>query len=140
MVTLTALAGPAHPGNPRGRTPARLPAERRRDGGHHAEHLAPEIELATMADGRPALQLARLAETKKAIARTVIKAPQWKAALAVSGRLAAGDRRAASPRKPRDDAEEELARQEKAAALEVLATSRISVLDRRRWHRQDHAA
>lgn len=89
--------------------------------------LPPEVQTVAMANGDPAYQLDRLAEARKLIARQVKRrrgaAPvkvqaDWRAVIdAELGALPAGD-----------DGDEELARQEKAAALEVLATSRISVL------------
>jgi hypothetical protein len=92
-----------------------------------ASALDPEAVEVSMANGDPALQLARLSSAREAIARQVTRrrngkplsvTADWRAIIdAHLGAVPAGD-----------EAEEELARQEKAAALEVLAASRISVL------------
>lgn len=87
--------------------------------------LAPEVVVATMADQKPALQLARLAEIRKAIAKTVTRRRRAKPLPVSADWRAVIDARFTAPA---SDPEEELARREKAAALEVLATSRISVL------------
>ena len=88
--------------------------------------LPPEVAAAAMANGDPAYQLQRLDAARRLIARQVNRraagAPlevdeDWRKVIDT----ALGDADVA-------DDEEELARQEKAAALEVLATSRISVL------------
>lgn len=92
-----------------------------------ADALPPEVETVAMADGGPAYQLARLQEARRAITRQVERrrkgAPlpveaDWRQVIDQELEGAPGA----------DDENEELARQEKAAALEVLATSRISVL------------
>jgi len=90
------------------------------------EQLLPEVVVVAMANGEPALQLARQAEVKRVVARTVVKRragkplpieAEWRSVIdARLGSAVAGD------------AEEEMARQEKAAALATLATSRVSVL------------
>lgn len=89
--------------------------------------LAPEVKIAAMADGSPAYQLKRLAEAQSLIARQISRrckaAPlkveaAWRAVIDTELGEGPAD----------DDGDEELARQEKAAALEVLATSRVSVL------------
>ena len=91
-----------------------------------AEALPPEVDTVSMADGTPAYQLRRLASAKKEIARQIRRRRQG-AALDVSADWRAeidkllGDAAA-------DDPDEPIARQEKAAALEVLARSRVSVL------------
>lgn len=91
------------------------------------EMLQPEVVTVGMADGEPAYQLARLANARNLITRQVLRrqaAPHlkvganWRAAIDTELGDVPDD----------DDGEEELARQEKAAALEILATSRISVL------------
>ncbi len=89
-------------------------------------HLAPEIQIAQMVGGKPALQLARHVEAKKAIAKAVIRRRAGKA-LAVTAiwRQVIDEQFEGAVA---DDPEEELARHEKAAALKVLATSHISVL------------
>jgi hypothetical protein len=92
-----------------------------------AEALPPVVETVEMADGSAAYQLARLADARRLIARQVTRrrsAPRlpvtadWRRIIdeAIGGTGSASDD------------EEELARAEKAAALEMLATSRISVL------------
>lgn len=77
-----------------------------------AEHLPPEIEMAAMADGKPALQLSRLVEVRKAIAKTISKRRSGKR-LAVSAdwRQVIDDQFVGSAA---NDPEEDLARQEKA--------------------------
>ncbi|MGH4015559.1 MAG: ATP-dependent DNA helicase [Pseudonocardiaceae bacterium] len=93
-----------------------------------AEVLAPEIVTVEMANGDPAYQLARLSQARQAITRQVKRrrngAPlqvdaDWRSVI---------DKLLNEPIPADDDGDEELARQEKAAALKVLATSRISVL------------
>jgi ATP-dependent exoDNAse (exonuclease V) alpha subunit len=85
-----------------------------------------EVEFATMAGGARAYQLTRLAAAKKAISRLVQRRAGAKP-LAVEADWRAtidqllGDSAA-------DDPDEPQAREEKAAALQVLARSRISVL------------
>jgi len=91
-----------------------------------SDHLAPEIEMAKMAGGEPALQLARLVAVKKVIAKAVTKRRAGKALVVFANWREVIDHQFEGS--VADDPEEELARQEKAAALEVLATSRISVL------------
>ncbi len=97
-----------------------------------SDSLPPEVDTAVMASGTPAYQLARLSAARRLIARTVNRRRTGRA-LAVDGDWRAiidkeldGDHPTAALADV--DAEEDLARQEKAAALQVLATSRISVL------------
>jgi hypothetical protein len=89
--------------------------------------LSPEVQTVAMANGDVAYQLGRLADARKLIARQVTRrrgaAPlnvhsDWRAVIDAELGAVPAD----------DDGDEELARQEKAAALQVLATSRISVL------------
>ena len=84
-----------------------------------------------MADESAAYQLARLADARRLISRQVNRrrgaarlqvTADWRRL--IDEALRDGD----SGTSPADDGEEELARQEKAAALEMLATSRFSVL------------
>ena len=92
-----------------------------------AESLTPEVGTVAMANGDPAYQLIRLVQARQAISRQVNRrragAPlkvdaDWRSVID-----------AELPEMPvDDDGDEELARREKAAALEVLATSRLSVL------------
>jgi hypothetical protein len=92
-----------------------------------AEALPPEVETAKMADGSAAYQLARLADARRLISRQVTRrrgAPR----LPVTADWRHVIDEALGDTSPADDGEEELARQEKAAALEMLATSRVSVL------------
>jgi ATP-dependent exoDNAse (exonuclease V) alpha subunit len=91
-----------------------------------ADDLSPEIETVAMADGSPAFQLRRFASAKTAIVREIRrrrKAARLDVAADWRGMIDAllGDAAA-------DDEDEPIARSEKAAALEVLATSRVSVL------------
>jgi energy-coupling factor transporter ATP-binding protein EcfA2 len=88
--------------------------------------FAPELAGCSMADGTAAYQLARLAATREKIAGLVRRRmgakplevqADWK--LVIDALLGAS---------AQDDPDEPLARQEKAAALEALAKSRISVL------------
>ena len=90
-----------------------------------AEALSPEVVPVEMGDGAPAYQLKRLASAKSTIARQVRRrrtgppldvSADWRAEIDKLLQTA-----------PSDD-DEALARAEKAAALEVLATSRVSVL------------
>jgi hypothetical protein len=91
-----------------------------------AETLPPVVETTSIGDGSSAYQLARLADARSSISRQVsrrFQAPPLKAAADWRQVIdhALKDQQA-------DDDDERLARQEKAAALEVLATSRLSVL------------
>jgi hypothetical protein len=100
-----------------------------------ASSLMPEVDTATMASGEPAYQLARLAAGRQAIVRHVNRRrnarplpvdADWRSVLDRElDRMRGTEHPAALAG---DDGEEELARQEKAEALRVLATSRISVL------------
>lgn len=94
------------------------------------EDLSPVVVTVQMANGQPAYQLDRLNEAKLAISRHINR---WRKSTALT---VDEDWRAVIDRildeQPGeivlDDSEEEQARQEKAAALKILATSRISVL------------
>lgn len=88
--------------------------------------FAPEIVGASMADGSGAYQLARLSATRSKISSLVRKRMKGKALpVAADWRVVIDSLLGSSAQ---DDPDEEPARQEKAAALEVLATSRVSVL------------
>jgi AAA domain/UvrD-like helicase C-terminal domain len=89
--------------------------------------LPPEVETASMADGSPAYQLVRLGDARREIARQVNRR-RGAAALKVAADWRHVIDRALGSTGADDDGEEELARQEKAVALEMLATSRVSVL------------
>lgn len=92
------------------------------------EQLPPEVatDLA-LASGEPAYQLARHAQARRMISRQVIRRRNG-APLKVEADWRAIIDHELGAVTPDDDGDEELARQEKAAALEILATSRISVL------------
>lgn len=91
------------------------------------DSLTPEVGPALMANGDPAYQLDRLASARSLIAKQVNR--RRKAApLKVTAEWRAVIDRQLGPVPEADDGEETLARQEKASALEVLATSRFSVL------------
>jgi len=92
-----------------------------------AEALPPEIVTVEMAGGDPAYQLSRLSQARQVIARQVNRRRNG-ARLPVDADWRSVIDDQLGPIPADDDGEEELARQEKAAALEVLATSRISVL------------
>jgi hypothetical protein len=92
-----------------------------------AESLPPEVETTGMADGSAAYQLARLADARRFISRQVTRR-RGAARLQVSADWRRAIDQALGGTSLADDGEEELARQEKAAALEMLATSRVSVL------------
>lgn len=92
-----------------------------------AEALPPEVETTAMADGSAAYQLARLGAARRRIIREVTRR-RGAAPLKVSADWRHVIDEALNSSATPDDQEEELARQEKAAALEVLVTSRISVL------------
>ena len=92
-----------------------------------AEALPPEVETTTMADGSAAYQLARLADARRLIARQVTRR-RGAARLPVTADWKRVIDEAIGGTSPAGDDEEELARREKAAALEMLATSRVSVL------------
>lgn len=92
-----------------------------------ADALPPEVVTVAMGDGEPAYQLARFASARQTIARQVSRRLKGaRLPITASWREVIDDQLGAYP--VDDDGDEELARQEKAAALEVLATSRISVL------------
>jgi hypothetical protein len=87
--------------------------------------LAPEINLAEMADGSVAYQLGRLKEVRDVIRADILKRQKGvrhKAMLDWRGLVDSALKGSV------DSDEEELARQEKAAALEQLYCSRLSVL------------
>jgi len=89
--------------------------------------LSHAVVKVQMADGEPAYQLQRLNEAKSEISRQV------KRRLKAAPHSVDADWRAVIDEQlsefgPASDKEEELARREKTAALEVLATSRFSVL------------
>lgn len=92
-----------------------------------ADALPPVVATASMANGDPAYQLDRLNLARRAISRQVDRRRKgarldveadWRAVIDAQLGEASADA----------DGDEALARTEKAAALEVLATSRISVL------------
>jgi hypothetical protein len=91
------------------------------------EALPPEVVTAAMHNGAPAYQLERLGQARQVIARQVNRR-RTGARLPVEAdwRSIIDEQLGAIPAD--DDGDEELARQEKSSALEVLATSRISVL------------
>lgn len=92
-----------------------------------ADALPPEVVTVAMGDGEPAYQLARLASARQTIGRQVARRLKG-ARLPIDApwRQVIDDQ--LGPHPIDDDGDEELAREEKAAALEVLAISRISVL------------
>jgi ATP-dependent exoDNAse (exonuclease V) alpha subunit len=92
-----------------------------------AEALPPEIVTVSMANGEPAYQLARLHDARRVIARQVERRRKGASLKIEADWRSVIDAQLGAPPAD-DDGDEELARQEKAAALEVLATSRVSVL------------
>lgn len=90
-----------------------------------SDSFAPVLLTEAMGDGSPAFQLARYADTKSKIARLVSKRAKAKAWPIVADWRAHIDSVIDAPL---TDDEEERARHEKSAALEVLATSRVAVL------------
>jgi len=92
-----------------------------------ADHLPPEIETVAMGDGSPAYQLTRLHDARKAIRRQIQRRRKG-TALNVTADWAAVIDAELGPMADEDDEDEVAARREKAAALERLATSRVSVL------------
>ena len=88
-------------------------------------HLPPEVVTVAMANGESAYQLERLSKARQSIARIVNRRRKGQP-LAVDAVWRAVIDDELNSEVVDDD--EELARQEKAAALEVLATSRVSVL------------
>lgn len=87
--------------------------------------LTPEIEVVAMASGEPAYQLVRLHEARRVISRTVERRRKGRSlGISADWRRCIDELIAAEV----PDSLEERARQEKAAALEVLASSRITVL------------
>ena len=92
-----------------------------------AEALPPEVETTAMADGSAAYQIARLGGARHQIVRQVTRR-RVGASLKVTADWRQVIDQALGSASPDEDGEEELARQEKAAALEMLATSRVSVL------------
>ncbi|HWG63355.1 MAG TPA: AAA family ATPase [Streptosporangiaceae bacterium] len=91
------------------------------------EALPPEVETTAMADGSGAYQLARLGSARRAISRQITRR-SGAAALKVSADWRHVIDQALGGTATPDDTEEELARREKSTALEVVATSRLSVL------------
>ena len=92
-----------------------------------AEHLPPEIETVAMKDGSPAYQLTRLHNARKEIRRQIQRRRKGNPLNVSADWSAVIDKELGS--KAADDDEDEIAaRREKAAALEMLATSRVSVL------------
>jgi hypothetical protein len=92
------------------------------------DHFAPEITVTQLAKTQPAFQLARLAATAKLIRETVTKRMAGKPhAVAADWLTLLADPDALGPAK-KDDQRETRAREEKAAALQVLADARFSVL------------
>lgn len=87
--------------------------------------FAPIVLSAAMADGSAAFQLDRYANTRTRISRTISKRAQGKPWPITANWRAQID---AVLDSPVTDDDEERARQEKSAALEVLATSRVAVL------------
>jgi hypothetical protein len=92
-----------------------------------AEYLPPEVETVAMKDGSPAYQLTRLYNARKEIRRQIQRrrksnplnvSADWPAVIDTELNSVAPD----------GDEDEIAARREKAAALEMLATSRVSVL------------
>ena len=90
-----------------------------------SEMFAPVVLAASMADGSNAFQLARYADTRARISRTITKRAQAKRWPIVADWRSQIDSVIGSAV---NDEDEERARQEKSAALEVLATSRVAVL------------
>ncbi len=92
------------------------------------KRFTPEIELVPLADQKPAFQLARLAACTKLIRSEVTKRGNGKPHVVAADWLALlADPNALGPVKAGDDREAR-SRTEKAAALKVLAESRVSVL------------
>lgn len=89
--------------------------------------LPPEVVTVAMANGEPAFQLARLHDARRLIARQVDRRRKGASLNVEADWRAVIDEQLVEPTAV-DDGEEELARREKAAALEVLANARISVL------------
>ncbi|MGE3342580.1 MAG: AAA family ATPase [Vicinamibacterales bacterium] len=88
-------------------------------------HLAPEVRIVEMADGAPAYQLGRLSSMGEVIRKDILKRIGGRPhELSLNWRNLVDDALPGSV----DSEEEELARQEKAAALEQLFKSRVSVL------------
>lgn len=92
-----------------------------------AEHLTPEIETVAMKDGSPAYQLARLHDARKEIRRQIQRRRKGNP-LNVSADWAAVIDAELGSKAAEDDEDEIAARREKSAALQMLATSRVSVL------------
>jgi AAA domain/UvrD-like helicase C-terminal domain len=92
-----------------------------------APALPPEVASVSMANGESALQLERLHEARRVIARQVERRRKGASLKVDADWRGVVDGQLGAPPAD-DDGDEELARQEKAAALEVLANSRISVL------------
>ncbi len=90
-----------------------------------SDALPPEVQAVEMGDGSPAYQLLRLHDAKRTITRQIERRRKGAKLQATADWATVIDEAIGSPA---EDEEERLARQEKAAALEVLATSRVSVL------------
>jgi energy-coupling factor transporter ATP-binding protein EcfA2 len=90
-------------------------------------HLPPEVSLAKMADDSPAYQLDRLSKARTSIRREISRRRKSKPITVEADWAKAIDDQLESVAGPHDRDEIE-ARREKAAALKVLATSRVSVL------------
>ena len=92
-----------------------------------SDALSPEVVTVEMGDGEPAYQLERYAAARQTIGRQVSRRLKGaRLPVEAAWRQVIDDQLGPFPID--DDGDEELARQEKAAALEVLAVSRISVL------------
>lgn len=90
--------------------------------------FAPEIEVAALADGKPAFQLSRLAACSKYIRSEVTKRLNGRPhAVTADWPTLLAEPNALGPVKP-GDAREQRSRDEKSAALRVLAEARFSVL------------
>lgn len=92
-----------------------------------ADHLPPEIVTVSMSDGSRAYQLNRLNNARREIRRQVQRRRKGNALNVTADWAAVIDMELGS-QAPDDDEDEIAARREKAAALEMLAKSRVSVL------------
>ncbi len=95
-----------------------------------AKALPPAVVTVQMAKGEPAYQLQRLNQAKRAISRQIGRRRGVTLPVVANWRAVIDDvlDEQLGEASMTDDDDEELARQEKAAALEILATSRVSVL------------